>query len=491
MLLSNQLFYSRFSRYGLATPRFAALGVLAVVLTGCAAPRPPTPTLLAELAPTAWQAPLPHGGQLQALKDWWQRQEDPVLSALIETALADSPTLAAAQARIEQARAQTSTNQAGLLPRLDLGASASRGNSQSVGSVSSGSAPPVVTTLQVGLQAGWEIDLFGRQRALVEAAERRQEGAEALAHLARVSLAADVANTYYGLRLCQSLLATAEGDSSSRSETARLATVSRDAGFTAPATAALAEASAAEGRARTLQQRASCDTQTKVLVALTGQDEGRLRSQVTPTAASTPHEQTTGTGFSVAAIPAEALRQRPDVWAAEREVLATRAEVSSAEAARWPSLSLGGSISRMQLRAMGTSGGLGVWSFGPLALNLPVFDGGRLAAGTQAARARYDEAAANYRAKVRQAVQEVETALVQGADAESRAGDARAAVAGYQQSFDATQALYRQGMASLVQLEEARRNLLAAQTALQTLRYDQQAAWVALYRSAGGGWQVP
>ena len=145
----------------------------------------------------------------------------------------------------------------------------------------------------------------------------------------------------------------------------------------------------------------------------------------------------------------------------------------------------------MQLRAMGTSGGLGVWSFGPLALNLPVFDGGRLAAGTQAARARYDEASANYRAKVRQAVQEVETALVQGADAENRAGDARAAVDGYLQSFEATQALYRQGMASLVQLEEARRNLLGAQTTLQTLRHDQQAAWVALYRAAGGGWQAP
>lgn len=488
MLLSNQLFYSRFTRYGLATPRFAALGVLAVVLAGCAAPRPPTPAPLVELAPAAWQAPLPHGGQLQTLRDWWQRQDDPALSALIEAALADSPTLAAAQARIEQARAQTSANQAGLLPRLDLGASASRGNSQSIGSVSSGSAPPVVTTLQVGLQAGWEIDLFGRQRSLIEAAERRQEGAEALAHLARVSLAADVASAYYGLRLCQSLLTTAESDSSSRSETARLAIISRDAGFTAPATAALAEASAAEGRARTLQQRASCDTQTKVLVALTGQDEGRLRSQLAPTA---PLGEATSAGFSVAAIPAEALRQRPDVWAAEREVLATRAEVSSADAARWPSLSLGGSISRMQLRAMGMSGGLGVWSFGPLALNLPVFDGGRLAAGTQAARARYDEAAANYRAKVRQAVQEVETALVQGADAESRAGDARAAVAGYQQSFDATQALYRQGMTSLVQLEEARRNLLAAQTALQTLRHDQQAAWVSLYRAAGGGWQAP
>ena len=365
MSLLNPLMSSRATRDRPGVPRFAALSVLgvAIALAGCAAPRPPTPAPLSELAPSTWQSPLPHGGRLQALKDWWQRQEDPVLSSLIEAALADSPTLAAAQARVEQARAQTSANQAGLLPRLDLGASASRGNSQSLGSVSSGSAPPVVTTLQVGLQAGWEIDLFGRQRALVEAAEHRQEGAEALAHLARVSLAADVASAYYGLRLCHSLLTTAEDDSRSRSETARLASISRDAGFTAPATAALAEASAAEGRARTLQQRAACDTQIKALVALTGLDETRLRSQV---ATSAPL-QASDTAFSVASIPADTLRQRPDIWAAEREVWATRAEVGSAEAARWPSLSLSGSISRMQLRGMGTSGGLGVWSFGPLA----------------------------------------------------------------------------------------------------------------------------
>jgi len=348
-----------------------------------------------------------------------------------------------------------------------------------------------VTTMQVGLQAGWEIDLFGRQRALLEAAEHRREGAEALAHLARVSLAADVASGYYGLRLCQSLLATAERDAGSRAETARLAVISRDAGFTAPATTALAEASAAEGRARTRQQRTACDSQIKSLVALTGLDEARLRSQVAPQDAAASPGQAASAAFSVASIPADALRQRPDVWAAEREVLAARAETGSAEAARWPSLSLGGSISRMQLRSQGMSGGLGVWSFGPLALNLPLFDGGRIAAGTQAARARYDEAVANYRGKVRQAVQEVETALVQGDDAESRTDDARAAVAGYQRSFDGTQALYRQGMASLVQLEEARRNLLTAQNLLQNLQHDQQAAWVALYRAAGGGWQAP
>ncbi len=478
----NQLTFSR------SALSLAAIGIFTVMLAGCASPRPAAPAPLAEWVPAAWQAPLPHGGRLQALKDWWQQREDPALSALVETALADSPTLAAAQARVEQARAQTASNQAALMPRLDLGASASRGNSQSVGSVSSGSAPPVVTSMQVGLQAGWEIDLFGRQRSLLEAAERRQEGADALAHLARVSLVADVANAYYGLRLCQSLLTTAENDTASRAETARLAVISRDAGFTAPATAALAEASAADGRARTLAQRTACDVQVKQLVALTGLDEPRLRSQVALSAMQAGQNLT---NFSVSSIPAEALRQRPDLWAAEREVLAARAEVGSAEAARLPSLSLGGSISRLQLQAMGTSGGLGVWSIGPLALNLPLFDGGRIAAGTQAARARYDEATANYRAKLRQAVQEVETALVQGADAEARRTDAQAAVAGYQQSFDATQALYRQGMTNLVQLEEARRNLLGAQTALENLRRDQQAAWVSLYRAAGGGWQAP
>ena len=194
--------------------------------------------------------------------------------------------------------------------------------------------------------------------------------------------------------------------------------------------------------------------------------------------------------FNIATLPAETLRQRPDVWAAERELLATLAETRSADAARWPSLSLGGNVAALRLRSGGVSSDFNTWTFGPLQLALPLFDGGAIAANQAATRARYDEAVANYQGTVRQAVREVETALTEGDATRAREADARAAVAGYRQQFNATEALYRQGMASLPDLEEARRTLLNAETALNQLLHDRDAASVALYRAAGGGWRA-
>ena len=120
-------------------------------------------------------------------------------------------------------------------------------------------------------------------------------------------------------------------------------------------------------------------------------------------------------------MPADVLAQRPDVFSAGRDVAAASAEVGSAQAARYPRLALSGSIGAAQARALGTTVTLDTWSIGPLSLSLPLFDGGRRAANVEAAQARYDEAAALYRAKVRQAVREVEEALVNLQSSRARA----------------------------------------------------------------------
>jgi outer membrane protein TolC len=225
--------------------------------------------------------------------------------------------------------------------------------------------------------------------------------------------------------------------------------------------------------------------QRKVLVALTGLAEPDLMKKL-----DTTDDQTALPAlFSIAKLPAKTLRQRPDIWAAERDVLAARAEIHAADAARWPSLSLIGTLGKVRLATGDYQSDYTSWSFGPLQLALPILDGGRIAAGQAAARGRYDEAVATYKAKVRQAVQEVETALVQGAAAREKESDTRATVAGYRRQFEAVQALYQQGLASLPQLQEARRNLLAAETGLSQWRHDAQVAGVALYRALGGGWQ--
>ena len=301
-----------------------------------------------------------------------------------------------------------------------------------------------------------------------------------------MSVAAEVALQVSSLRTCLQQLDVAERDAQSRAATARLTQDSQRAGFTAPATAALASASAAEATARAAQQRMQCDVDFKTLVALTGEPEPALRNQIT----TAPVPGFDEARFTIAALPVQVLSQRPDVYNAEREVAAASAEVGSAQAQRWPRLSLTGTVGTAWSRTAGTTTDLSTWAVGPLALSLPLLDGGRRTAQVDAARARYDEAVAVYQGRVRQAVSEVEQALVRLQSTAERADSARAAVQGYRTSFDATEARWRGGLASLVELEDARRTLLAAQTTLVALQHERQSAWVALYRAAGGGFDA-
>jgi multidrug efflux system outer membrane protein len=446
-------------------------------LAGCAVPRPPG-SVTTDAAPR-WYAPLPHGGTLTDLTRWWQQFNDPLLVDLIEAAQTASPTVATAGARIAQARAARITAGAALLPAADASASLSRGNAQS--------GMPLATVLQSGLQARWEIDLFGGNMAAVAAADARLAGARAGWHAARVSVAAETANSYVALRTCERQLAVTRNDARSRAETSRLTRLSADAGFTPPAVAALARASAAEASARATQQQAQCDIEIKGLVALSGLPEPTVRQKL-----QLPWSEPASFALvQLAAVPAELLAQRPDVFQAAQEVAAASADVGTARADQYPRLALSGQVGRMAVHAGGSTNTAQTWSIGPLALTVPVFDAGRRAATEDAAIARYEEAAALYRSAVRQAVREVEQALVTLEAARSRSEDAVVAVEGYRASFAATEARYRAGLASLIELEDQRRVTLAAETALVALQQERIAAWIALYRAVGGGWAPP
>ena len=465
--------------------------LLPLWLGGCATS--PAPSVVSAPVPAQWLAPLPpqvslaqqpkqpHNASLSDLTQWWQQQGDPLLVELIAAAQAVSPTVASARSRIAQSRAARVAAGAALGPSLDASASASRGTAQQSGGPG---AAPIATTTQAGLQAAWEIDLFGGNRASAEAASERLAGAQAQWHDARVSVAAEVANQYYSLRSCRQLAQVTQADAASRQETARLSGLSTQAGFTAPATDALARASAFEASGRATQQRAQCDLDIKALVALTGLPEPEIRTNMALVQQGRAHEAI----ISIASVPADALAQRPDVFSAEREVAAASADIGSAQAQRYPRLSLSGAIGRSGIRSGGESTSLNTWAIGPLALTLPLFDGGRRAASVDAAKARYDEAAALYRARVRQAVREVEEALVTLQSTAERETDAQGAVAGYQASFTGTEARYQSGLAALLELEDARRSLLGAQITQASLQRERMAAWVALYRAMGGGW---
>jgi NodT family efflux transporter outer membrane factor (OMF) lipoprotein len=449
---------------------------LALGLAGCANFMPPT-QVDAQVAPQ-WQAPLPHQGTISTLALWWQQQGDPILAELIDAAQAVSPSVAQALARVEAARATRAAANAALLPSLDASASVSRGVSQP--------NVPLATTQALGLQAAWELDLAGANRAVSRAADAQVQGVQAQWHDARVSVAAEVANSYYSLSTCTQLLDLARADATSRQETARLAGLSAKAGFTAPSNAALARASAADGSSRVTQQAAACELDTKALVALTGLSEPDLKKKLAP-ALMKPAQ---AAPFLVTSVPAQTLTQRPDVFAAERDVIVASAEVGHAKAQRLPRLSLNGSIGALRYTSQGSTTNLDTWSFGPLALSLPLFDGGQRAANVTSAEANYTQAVAVYRGKVRQAVREVEEALVNLQSADARQRDAEVSANGYAESLQATQASYSQGLASLIELELTRRSSLASHTAQLSLTLERNRAWVALYRALGGGFDA-
>lgn len=476
--------------------RLLATLPLALALAACGVTRPPA--AVQAPAPAQWRSPvpadaLPHHGSTADLTQWWRQAGDPLLADLIEAAQAASPNVASAAARVTEARGARTQAGAALAPRLDGNLSATRsasplsGTSTSTTTNTSSTSVPPATVLQATLQPSWEIDLFGGLRASRDAAIARLDAGEARWHDARIAVAAETANAYFAERACARQLAVAEADTRSRSETARLTGLSADAGFTAPADAALARASAADASARLTQQRAQCRVLRHGLVALTGlpaEDlDRRLDAQSAITALPTPP--------AVDAVPAQTLLQRPDLFAAERAVAAASAEAGAAQAQRYPRLTLSGSVGRLQLRTQGFRASVDTWSVGPVALSVPLFDGGVSAANAESARARYDEAVVQYRASVRQAVREVEEALTNLDSTRQRAADADTAVRGYQANLDAAQSRYQTGLASLFELEDARRTLFAAQTARVSLQRESNEAWVALYRAVGGGWQRP
>ncbi len=428
-----------------------------------------------------WQAPLPHQGKIETLKNWWAGFNDPALNRLLAAAQAQSATLANAKARIEEARANLVGAGSMFLPKVDgaLGGSYS--------SFSFGQAPFLRNQYQLDVQSSWEIDLFGGLARQQEAALSQLQARTAAWHDARVAVAAELANAYVTYRYCQVQVNLAKTDADSRQASAKLVDLAATAGLRNLAETSLAHATASEGVQQWQQQLAQCERTVKSLVAMTGLAEPELRKLLAHAAgqvASIP----TPPPVPIQSVPAKALLQRPDVAIAERNLAEASAKIGVEQAKRFPKLSLSGNITPVFQNINGAALTLAeTWSIGPT-LSLPLFDAGKRAANVEAAKADYDAIAVQYRATVRKAVQEVEEALVRLASADGRLPLAQSAAADYRNQYQAAQQLYAAGLGNLLDAETARRTLVAADLNVQTLQHEKASAWIALYRAVGGGW---
>lgn len=450
----------------------------ALLLGACASSPLPGPAAMLPVphpaAPAAWQAPLPTeapAGTTPAL-------DDPALPALVQAAVGASASLSQAQTRVAQARAARVAAAAALQLQVSAGASASRARSDP--------ATPPASMLSGTLEASWELDLFGAAAASRTAAQARLVSATVSLQAARLVLGAETAVSLVELRACEAQTTLAAGDAASRAETARLTELAERAGFRAPADAALARASAAQGRNAEAERRAQCALLLKSLVELTALDEAALRALLAPATGRLPG----GSAVPVTSLPAALLQQRPDVVAASQAVVAAAADTRRADADRFPQLRLAGSIGGVRMAGGGDTRSGATWSLGPLSVSLPVFDGGRREADLAAARASYDDAVVQLQASLRGAVREVEQALVRLDSTARRRDDARIAAEGFDAASRAAEARWRGGLGSLFELEDARRSALAARAALIELERERLAAWIALHRALGGGWSA-
>lgn len=305
-----------------------AVTVCTALLGACSVTKPPADVAVA--LPASWYAPpLAHSGSTQALTHWWSRFDDPVLTDWINRAQSQSPTIATARAQVFAARAARFGVEAQNGPQVNAVANATRGITDPT--------IPLGTSLSAGLQASWAIGLWGESDARLGSAQAREDAAGAGWHEARVLVASELAQLYFSQRLCREQLAVALRDRDSRAVTAQNNTTSERAGLTAPAVAALARASGAESVARYRQQDEVCERQVKSLTALTGVPEPEVRQRLAGAPALLSSQRLESL-LTVNAVPAEVIRQRPDVYRAQRELVAASEDVGVAKAALLPGL---------------------------------------------------------------------------------------------------------------------------------------------------------
>jgi outer membrane protein, multidrug efflux system len=425
--------------------------------------------------PPAWVASLAHGGNTTDLVQWWAQASDPVLTALVQRAQEVNPQVEQAVARIAGARAALQIAGASGQPSLDGRASFTRAK-----------GPGPVSTATLGaVDANWELDLFGGARAQRLAAAQRIQARQADWHDARVSLAAEVALLYLNLRACERQVEVLQSDNQSTAQTLALTELRIKAGFQAPADASLIKATRAQAQDRMLGAQTECDVLVKSLSAVTASDEIALRTQLTTSRARLPALAP----FSVVSIPADALLQRADLVSIGNELAASFAELGVAKAGQYPRVSLTGSIGLFSVRSFGATSDGPSWSFGP-SVYLPLFNRNRTQGQISAAQARMDELLGAYKLKVALAVRDTEEALVRLHASAERAPAAKEAVNQFENYLAAAQSRYKAGLGSLLELEEARRSVLASSLNVLNVERDRAVAWVNLYKAVGGGFNA-
>jgi len=423
-----------------------------------------------------------------ALDTWWNGFNDPALTRIIVRVLAQNLDLDAAMARVEQARAVANAAGARQLPSGELSTSVARQHQslQSPLGLIASHTPDYSRNQSIydaGLGASWELDLAGGLKRGTENAMAEAQAAEADRLGVRISVAAEAADAYFRVRGAQRRIVTAQQQVDANQQLLALVRLRQADGLSAERETAQAEAVLAQARATLPPLMTERDIQLNRLDVLMGAQPGTYAGEL-----SGPAPDIATPAISSSQGPADLLRRRPDVIAAERRLAASNALIGVASAQYYPSLSLSAVLG---LSSLGSSGLVSAASFQPQALaglRWRLFDFGKVDAEVEHAKGANAEALAVYRKAMLRATEDVENAIVSLSGLEAEQLEVARQVAAEQRARDAAQASYLGGASSLYEVLQEDRQLLAARDQLVRINADQARAAVAVFRALGGGW---
>ncbi|RZI77391.1 MAG: efflux transporter outer membrane subunit [Variovorax sp.] len=457
--------------------------VAALMLAGCSLI--PTYERPAAPVPTVFPGdPTQPAGPAAASVAWQSFFTDPRLAKLIDTALANNRDLRVSVLNIEQARAQFQVQRSALFPAVGVTGSGSRSSPNPFAAFSS-DIPSVSSQYSVSLGfTAWELDFFGRIRALKDTALAQYLATEESRKAAQISLIGAVANGWLTLLADDELLEITRQTLATREDTLRLTKMRFDNGVSSEIDYQLSNSLAETARATYAQQQRTRLQDENALALLLGAPvpaEALAGGKGLASAAPMPDVP--------AGLPSDLLTERPDIRAAEQQLIANNASIGAARAAFFPRISLTTSIGTASTQFSNLfDSGTKAWSFAPQ-ITLPIFEAGRNQANLDSARAGREIAVAQYEKSIQSAFREVADALAGRVTLGEQARALRATAEAEGVRYRLSDLRYRNGIASSLDLLDSQRSLFTAQQSAVQVRLLQLQNQVTLYKALGGGWK--
>lgn len=420
------------------------------------------------------ETPDPNANPALNRATWWNDFHDPMLADLIARAMRANPNIISAQAALQQARALRDVSLAANRPNLTVSGSVQRTTSE---------GGPSSVNFRGGLDASWELDVFGANRSAVANSEAELQAAIANLRDVQLSMTAEVALAYIQLRGLQAQIDIARRNLSSQSETLQITDWRAQAGLVTSLEVEQAQTAESQSAAQIPALQSSLNQARHSLAVLTGQAPKELEDELQ---VARPVPQIDAQVAEV--IPADSLRQRADVRAAEERITASLAAVDEARKARLPRFKLGGSLGLTALTLAGFSNGSALATQILASAAMPILDGGASKAQVRVQQARLEQSRAAYQNTLLTALKEVEDALIALHYDRERLGYLQQAASSADNAALLAQNRYNSGLIDYQTVLQTQRTLLGAQVSVANLQADLSSGHVRLIKAMGGGW---